>query len=257
MFTIITINKNNSTGLEKTIQSVINQTYTDYEYIVIDGNSTDNSKEIIEKYSNKITKYIIEPDAGIYDAMNKGIKLISNKYCLFLNSGDYFASDNILQIVSNLIDNEDIIYGNILVEKQNKREHIIFPNTIDLHYLLKYSIPHQATFIKSTLFNEIGLYSTNFKIVSDWLWFVKCVAYKNIVIKHINQNITIFDSGGISMNSDYEKLIISERKHALQTIFSDSVVQLFDDYIVTKEKYNLLYYNRYTNFLKKLHLIST
>ncbi len=85
---IITINKNNAYGLRKTIQSVINQTYSNIEYIIIDGASTDGSIDVIKKFEDKIDWWASEPDTGIYNAMNKGIKIATGDYCQFLNSGD-------------------------------------------------------------------------------------------------------------------------------------------------------------------------
>ncbi|MDR2910496.1 MAG: glycosyltransferase [Bacteroidales bacterium] len=91
---IITINLNNVAGLQKTIESVVKQTFTDYEYIVIDGGSTDGSADIIKQHANKITYWVSEPDKGIYNAMNKGIRVAKGEYCLFLNSGDWLINSN-------------------------------------------------------------------------------------------------------------------------------------------------------------------
>ena len=98
---IITINFNDAKGLEKTIQSVINQTYKDFEYIVVDGASTDGSVDVIKKYSNKLTHWVSEPDTGIYNAMNKGTRMASGEYCLYLNSGDFLADNDVLEKAFN------------------------------------------------------------------------------------------------------------------------------------------------------------
>jgi glycosyltransferase involved in cell wall biosynthesis len=112
---IITINYNNSTGLEKTINSVINQKYFDYEYLIIDGNSTDGSKEIIDKYSRFLFLGISENDNGIYNAMNKGIMKSNGDYLFFLNSGDYFFDEQSLSNLANEADEQDFIYGNTIL----------------------------------------------------------------------------------------------------------------------------------------------
>src|SRR5690606_22317295 len=107
---IVTINLNNLVGLQKTMQSVFNQTFTDYEYIVIDGGSTDGSKEYIEKHTNKLVYWVSEKDGGVYEAMNKGIIKATGEYCNFLNSGDYFWNNSVLE--KSLVHNEvDIFYG--------------------------------------------------------------------------------------------------------------------------------------------------
>ena len=96
---IITINLNNDTGLNKTIESVINQTLKNFEFIIIDGGSTDRSVELIKEYAGQINYYVSEPDKGIYNAMNKGIRQAQGEYCFFLNSGDYFVNESVLEKV--------------------------------------------------------------------------------------------------------------------------------------------------------------
>src|ERR1041384_6364869 len=114
---IITVNYNNRTGLERTIKSVADQTQTDIEYLVIDGGSTDGSIELIKSFGPKITEWISENDTGIYEAMNKGIMRSSGEYLLFLNSGDYLYSNETIEQVQNNLGSEDILYGNIIFEK--------------------------------------------------------------------------------------------------------------------------------------------
>src|SRR5574344_2490955 len=108
---IITINYNNAEGLEKTIKSVINQTFTDYEYIIIDGGSTDGSTDIIKKYRENIDYWVSESDKGIYKAMNKGITYTHGEYLNFMNSGDCFHSSTVLNEVARNFNNTDIIIG--------------------------------------------------------------------------------------------------------------------------------------------------
>ena len=106
---IITINFNDREGLDKTIQSVINQAYKEFEYIVIDGASTDGSVDVIKKYADKLTHWVSEPDSGIYNAMNKGTQMASGEYCLYLNSGDFLAEDDVLERLFENDFNEDIV----------------------------------------------------------------------------------------------------------------------------------------------------
>ena len=110
---IITINRNNSAGLHKTIESVVSQTFTDYEYIIIDGASTDGSVDIIKQYANKITSWVSEPDKGIYNAMNKGILKATGEYLLFLNSGDSLHTYNVLNEIFRKEINSKIILGDV------------------------------------------------------------------------------------------------------------------------------------------------
>jgi glycosyltransferase involved in cell wall biosynthesis len=149
---IITINKNNASGLEKTIQSVVSQTFKDFEYIVIDGNSTDESVEIIKKYSSGINYWVSEPDTGIYNAMNKGIRKAKGEYCLFLNSGDWLISPVTLQDVFNEIVNmnpADIFYSDCVKTDGNIT---IYPDNLTINYLSDNALNHQNTLIKHSLF---------------------------------------------------------------------------------------------------------
>ena len=121
---IITVNLNNKDGLQKTIDSVISQTYKDFEWIIIDGGSTDGSKELIENYSDYVSYWVSEPDKGIYNAMNKGIKQSHGEYLQFLNSGDIFIEDNTLkQVVSQLV-NEDIVFGYAVIINNNTKKRV-------------------------------------------------------------------------------------------------------------------------------------
>jgi len=113
---IITVNLNNAEGLRKTIESVVTQTFTDFEYIIIDGGSTDGSVEIIKLYADKITYWVSEPDKGIYNGMNKGIMVAKGEYCQFLNSGDWLVNENVLKEVFADV---DIVYGDLKIPNGN------------------------------------------------------------------------------------------------------------------------------------------
>lgn len=163
-YSIITINYNDKEGLKRTVVSVLNQTHTDYEFIIIDGGSTDGSVDVIQKYEDDITYWVSEKDNGIYHAMNKGVAKAQGEYCIFMNSGDCFHSSNVLESVSKY--QEDIICGKMLKGKtispsgHNK-------STISLVDLMRGSLPHQAMFIKRELMIKHP-YDENYKILSDW-----------------------------------------------------------------------------------------
>ena len=167
---IITINRNNADGLEKTIQSVVCQTSTDFEYIVIDGASEDGSVEIINKYTANINFWVSEPDTGIYNAMNKGIRKAQGEYCLFLNSGDWLITPETLVNVFNEINgnSSDIFYSN-RIDSSGKIAQ--YPNNLTIRTLLARKINHQNSLIKRSLFFEHGFYNENLKIASDWDFF--------------------------------------------------------------------------------------
>jgi glycosyltransferase involved in cell wall biosynthesis len=127
---IITINYNDVLGLKRTLESVTGQIYSNFEYIVINGGSTDGSKELLEKYTDKISYWVSEPDQGIYHAMNKGIEKASGEYLLFMNSGDLFYNSGILKEVVDHISKYDLIYFDILIRDGNKEYPKVFPKNL-------------------------------------------------------------------------------------------------------------------------------
>lgn len=200
---IITVNYNNKNGLIKTINSVIQQDYTNIEYIIIDGDSNDGSLNII-KESNKINYWISEKDNGIYDAMNKGIKRCTGDYILFLNSGDYFCRNNILSIIFDKYTfNEDLIIGRQLYITKDKKIGIspkLRYSEIDITFFLSSTIPHQATFIKRDLFEKIGFYDITYKVSADWVFWIKAIIENKCNIRIINKNVSYMEEGGVSSN---------------------------------------------------------
>lgn len=147
MISVITINYNNSTGLRKTIQSVIAQTYNNIEYIVIDGGSTDGSKSVIEEYEKDIDFWVSEPDGGIYPAMNKGTSHAHGDYCIYMNSGDIFYSKDVLQKVVDSNPKEDIVCGDLCIG-----DNIIpNPDEVTMEVFYRSTLYHQATFILTSL----------------------------------------------------------------------------------------------------------
>jgi len=220
---IITINLNNASGLEKTIQSVINQTFTDFEYIVIDGNSTDGSVDIINIHSSKINYWVSEPDIGIYNAMNKGIRKAQGEYCLFLNSGDTLVDKNILEKVFNENLHEDIIYGNMYYNRDNGEKTLwICPDKLTFRTFLQSTLCHPASFIKKQLFFEISLYDETLKIISDWVFFIIAIVIHNKSYIHLPYCISNFEGGGISENTnkcDMEKIAFLSKCPYNQLLF--------------------------------------
>lgn len=222
---IITVNLNNAAGLSKTLESVASQTFTNYEHIIIDGGSTDGSVDIIKDYERKYNGvpghlyWVSEPDKGIYNAMNKGIKVASGKYLYFLNSGDYLFKHTTLSLVfKETITDHEIIYGDFCLEKNNIRTLKGQPNRLTLSTFFYTTITQQATFINNSLFLEFGLYSEEYKIVSDWKFFLDVFLFKTVDHLHIALPIAVFTEGGISNNPDFYELHLSERKTVFEKI---------------------------------------
>ena len=217
---IITVNLNNCEGLQKTIDSVVAQTFRDFEWIVIDGGSTDGSKELIEQYSDYFAYWVSEPDKGIYNAMNKGIKVAKGEYLQFLNSGDWLCNETALASSFAHEMDSDIVYGNMYILKNGILEEFRYPSVVTLHSLCNNSLGHCASFIKRELFQE-ELYNEKNKIVSDWEFFLK-QALKNKQFKHINETISCFDLNGISSNDELRE---KECIEVMKTIIPDAILR--------------------------------
>lgn len=204
---IITINYNNADGLKRTIQSVVNQSFKNFEYVVIDGMSTDCSKQLLEKYDNNIDYWVSEKDKGIYHAMNKGIKAAKGKYLLFLNSGDFLVNDKMIidKIIKNIYNYDIIAFNaNILLNEKvvNVRKH---PSKISLSYVYENGFKHQSTIIKRNLFDKMGLYDETFIIAGDYEFWIRCFTKRNIKYKGIDFIITNFMLGGVSQSISWKK----------------------------------------------------
>jgi glycosyltransferase involved in cell wall biosynthesis len=241
-FSIITVNKNNAAGLEKTIKSVINQMYNNYEFLIIDGKSDDESINKIKQFETRISFWLSEEDDGIYNAMNKAIKRAKGKYCLFLNSGDYLFDNNILKEIADLNFGEDIIAGNVIKVSDIHRKQEIFSkinhSNITLFDLYHNSLNHQATFIRTSLFQQFGLYEEKYKVISDWLFIIKTIILNNVSFRYINKNISYFNEDGISSRSaNYYQ----ERISAINELFPPRVLM---DYEVNFSQDFLSKFNR-------------
>lgn len=245
---IITVNLNNASGLEKTINSVKNQTINNHEYIVIDGGSTDNSIEIIKNNTQFITKWISEKDSGIYNAMNKGISMANGEYIQFLNSGDELYDNNVIDKLYKLNTNKDIIYGDYSDTFCTK----VFkmPHSINFRFFYKQSLNHQASFIKKDLFIKYGLYKENIPIIADWDFFMRVFFKHNASAHHIPNLLIKFDfDNSISNNPETLKLINTTRNQVLNQQYG---------YLVSDMKYIDLIENSTTyKILKKITYIKS
>jgi glycosyltransferase involved in cell wall biosynthesis len=214
---IITVNKNNAAGLEKTMQSVVTQTFTDFEYIVIDGGSDDGSVEIIKKYMDELTYWVSEPDSGIYNGMNKGIKQALGDYCLFLNSDDWLIEAETLANVFDEIaglDEADVYYSDCITDGNYL---IKSPAYISIDDLILVNINHQNSIIRRFLFLEHGLYNENLTITADWEFWLKEKWQHGSKFKYIKTNIAKYDISGISSRIDYS----NQHNIILHNIFPD------------------------------------
>lgn len=234
---IITINFNNSLGLEKTIKSVLSQGFTSFEYIVIDGASTDNSLNVIRQYANtyeECFKWISETDKGIYNAMNKGIGMATGEYVQFLNSGDCLASDDVTEkMIAELKRNDypTILYGNMLKDMPDGRvvrDRCFAGQEISFLGFYTGTLNHSPAYIRKDLFDKYGLYDENLRIVSDWKWYLQAIILGKEKPVYTDIDVTLFDMHGISeTNKELDK---TERKKVLGELIPHTILSDYDSW---------------------------
>lgn len=226
---IITINWNNYAGLQKTINSIVSQTFKDFEWIVIDGGSTDGSKELIEQFSDYFAYWVSEPDKGVYNAMNKGISKAQGEYMSFMNSGDVYANEQVLQNVFGTCPSQDLLFGDWILQYTDHQVYVKEPETLSLHRLFYWSICHQAMFIKASLLKQKG-YDESYHIIADWKRWLEAVVGGCSVL-YIPVLVCVFDCSGVSFSNN--KLLEDEKK------------KLFEEDLIHFKEIREFYYNKY------------
>ena len=226
-FSVITICLNDRDGLQKTKNSVLSQTWKEFEWIIIDGGSVDGSRELIEENTSRISYWCSEPDAGIYSAMNKGAAKATGEYLLFLNSGDVFFDDKVLERVHSIGLHSDIVSGQ-LVRMDNGELRRQYDDDI-LMQLFNRTIDHQATFIRKSLFDKIK-YDESLRIVSDWKFWLEAIVIRQCSFETLNLRIAKQDVTGISLSDQYQELHLAERKQVLNELFPPRVQDTLQNY---------------------------
>lgn len=215
---IITVVRNGKDYIEQTIQSIVEQTYSNIEYIIIDGKSTDGTVDIIKKYNDFVNYWISEPDKGIYDAMNKGVAAASGDWLLFINADDYLSAPNSLSEAAQYlrVATTQIVYGNIVY---------LYPSGNDVFYAPEWDsvkhrfrnvamyLAHQATFHSSQLFKS-GQFDTSFRIAGDYDFLLRHL--KNHEATHIPVTIAKMRAGGLSYSVSKIELLSETRRVQLK-----------------------------------------
>ena len=229
LISIITVNYNNREGLEKTIHSVKSQSFQDFEYIVVDGASSDGSAELLKEHTDRINIGISERDSGVYNAMNKGIRVSSGDYLLFLNSGDFLVDNQVLENVLNYKLERDIVYGDMRIRwSENNLSLGKMPQTINSFHLYKDTIWHPVTFIKRDLLIACGLYNENYKLVADYDFFCKAMIQKNAASKYIPVCIAEYNTEGMSSREEYKKIEKAERQKVISSYLTPAEINEFE-----------------------------
>ena len=195
LITIITVSYNCIDTIERTIKSVLAQDYSNYRYIVVDGNSTDGTYDAINKYNESLYRFISEPDEGMYYAMNKGISFVNDGFILFLNGDDYFVDNNVLTRMSHYLTNDTTVVIGRIIYGNKKTEVINVFGIKSIYYDIFY--PHQAMFIPKRLFDALGGYDTQYKISADFEWICRA-QYNKYKVNWVDETVSAFALGGRS-----------------------------------------------------------
>lgn len=235
---VITINRNNAAGLGKTIQSVAAQSFKEFEYIIVDGASTDGSVEVIQKYEMEFAylKWVSEPDSGIYNAMNKGLRMASGDYIQILNSGDCLADSDVTERLLRTLeekDNPTILYGNMVKCFPDGRKLVdkcFAGQEITMLGMFIGTLNHDPTYIRRDLFEKYGYYDEDLKIVSDWKWFLQAIILGGEKPQYVDVIVTLFDMTGISETADNKAKIQKERREVLTELIPSAYLKDYECY---------------------------
>jgi len=221
---IITVCLNEKAKIEKTIQSVLAQTFRDYEFLIIDGGSTDGTLDMIAKYEDRIDLLISEEDHGIYHAMNKGIISSHGEYLLFLNGGDYLFDKSTLENIFKNRPSADIIYGDLMFDDTEGRAHtgecFVAKPQRNISFLSFFyprtTLYHPGSIIKKCLFFSHGLYCEKFKLLGDYEFFIRVIGRHKVSRKYLPITLSVFNTLGASSKKETQLLRKQERKTALK-----------------------------------------
>lgn len=241
---IVTINYNNIDGLQKTIKSVLEQSYADYEWIIIDGGSSDGSKELLEDLNQKtsnINYWCSEPDKGVYNAMNKGIEHCSGHYISFLNSGDTYHSKLTLEKVFTNKPTDDIIYGDWVNIYPDHEVRCHYHPPVTLKSLYENNICHQAMFIRTQILKDEG-YDETYKMLADHHRWIKA-AMQGASFCYIDTIVCDYDMLGMTSSSS---AILTEEGQRIRKLFPPTLISLFEQ---------IYYYENYHHFIKVKRLV--
>lgn len=231
----------NDPYLEKTCESIVNQTWQDFEWIVVDGGSNQETLDKFEKYKKRIDKFVSESDNGIYDACNKGVNLASGEYVIFMNAGDSFYSHEVLsKVFSKHNYNSNILYGDtVMIDnnlKQSKQKHCAkIPHKISKCYFYTSNICTQSIFIKKELYYKYGLHNLKYKILADYdrnLAFVS----NGEKFEYIPEIVSYYDTNGVSSNLKTFNARLQEQKEIIKTYFDSDEISFYEDLINFKYK---------------------
>lgn len=239
---VVTINYNNASGLQKTIDSVAIQTYKEFEHIIVDGNSNDEGVRIIQEYDyaqrssgqpHPVIRWTSEVDKGIYNAMNKGVRMAQGEYVLMLNSGDTLVDEQVLERIIPELDGTDIVQGNTIEEHEGKQVQNkgYGKSEITMSDIKHGKFLHQASFCRRDMFERYGYFDDSYAIVADKKFFINCLGFHDASFKYVDIDVANFDVNGISSategpwhekhEAEYKRLMDEMLPKRLKTYMED------------------------------------
>jgi len=247
-YSIITVNYNNKEGLRETIESVIHQTFRDFEFIVIDGGSTDGSAEVLKAYNKVIDYWVSERDNGVYNAMNKGITKASGEYLNFMNSGDCFFDSQVLEHLSTKNISTDIIVGRDYHFNETTQQGFatILPTRLSMLTFIHHTLPHQSTFFKRELFND-SPYDESLKLVADVKFYIQKICVEQCSVHLVDDIICRREPDGISLTQNKQRL--QEHQRVIEEVLPPGAILDYETlYLLDKNTmYKLMQLIEHTN----------
>lgn len=247
LLSIITINRNNAGGLERTMRSVSSQSRQDFEYVVIDGASSDNSVDVIQQFSPVFgdrMKWVTEQDSGIYNAMNKGIRMARGEYVQILNSGDCLAAEDVTGRMLDELEGKGkppILYGNmikVMPDGQTLIDKCFAGKGITLFGMYTGSLNHDPAYIRRDLFEQYGFYDETLRIVSDWKWYLQTIVLGEVHPVYTDINVTLFEMNGISETA--VELHRKEKRRVLEELIPAPILSDYDRYATSMLQFDRL-----------------
>lgn len=257
ILSIITINYNNSIGLLKTLNSISSQANKNFEYVIIDGNSTDGSVQHILDFKHTNYKYLIEKDTGIYNAFNKGINLSTGNFLLFLNSGDEMVNNQITDTIIKNSNNDNLlsIYALNFINENNAVSPYFITKKINAYYVLKNFIPHPSTIISKSLFDKIGFFNENYKYAGDHEFFVRFYLSKYADKFSVHNDLIVNHYlDGLSNDINNLNTILKEREKALDENIDNTFIKESIQFYLEFAKIEFVLFSL-KKWTKKLNLI--
>lgn len=237
------------------MESVNSQTHKEFQYIIIDGGSTDGSINFIEENDDHFDYWVSEIDDGVYQAMNKGIAAATGEYLLFLNSGDHFNSKTSLENAVKYLGKDDLVYFDLKVIENKMVSVKKYPAVLSFSYFVQDTLPHPATFIRSTAFAKAGTFKEDFKISSDWKFFIDCICKHHMSYVHVDEILSVFHIGGLSSDPSNYGMKMDERQSILNSDYKP-YLQDINDIIKLRNQLETLKSSRIINGLVRLGFLN-